>query len=191
MSDDIKQPDAPEGGEQASAAEPQTFPAEYVKQLREEAKQYRLQMKDMQTKMAQFEQMQAQAEEQEMAEQSRWQELAEKREKELLEIKQSLESERRTALRARIASEYNLPPQLAERLAGNTEEELKADAESLAKLIPANPQPQASRQTTQIPAGSASTNREEFVRNWIYARRDESAAIEPDTDGKTYWRYGP
>lgn len=188
MSDEIKLPETPEG-EQASA-EPQTFPADYVKQLREEAKQYRLQMKDMQTKMAQFEQAQRQSEEQKMAEQSRWQELAEKREKELLEIKESLESERRTALRARIASEYNLPPQLAERLAGATEEELKADAESLAKLIPANPQVQASRQTTAIPAGSASTNRDQWIRDWIYARRSESAAGDPDTDGKTYWRFG-
>lgn len=191
MSDDIKQPDAPEGGEQASAGDPQTFPAEYVKQLREEAKQYRVQLKEMQSKMSQFEQMQAQAEESKLAEQSRWQELAEKRERELVELKSSLEKERQIALRSRIASEYKLPPQLADRLAGNTEEELKADAEALAQLIPSNPQPQAARSTTQIPAGNASTNREEFVRNWINARRGDYEAGDSETDGKTYWRFGP
>lgn len=191
MSDDIKQPDAPEGEQQASAAEPQTFPADYVKGLREEAKQYRLQVKEMQAKLAQFEQSQAKAEETKLAEQSRWQELAEKREKELQELKSALETERKTALRSRIASEFKLPPQLADRLSGDTEEELKADAEALAQLIPANPQPQASRQTTQIPAGSASTNREQFIRDWIYARRGDDAGGDMDTDGKTYWRFGP
>lgn len=190
MSDEIKQPAAPDGGEAASAAEPQTFPADYVKQLREEAKQYRVQMKEMQAKMTQFEQQQAIAEEGKLAEQSRWQELAEKREKELLELKQSLESERKAALRSRIATEFNLPPQLADRLAGSNEDELRADAEALAKLMPSNPQTPVTRQTTQIPAGSASTNREQWIRDWIYARKDEVGGGELDTDGKTYWRFG-
>lgn len=41
------------------------------------------------------------------------------------------------ALRVSVAAEAKLPPELAERLRGTTAEELKADAEALAKLIPA------------------------------------------------------
>lgn len=40
------------------------------------------------------------------------------------------------AVKARIAKEYGIPDGLQDRLRGETEEELKADAESLKKLLP-------------------------------------------------------
>lgn len=59
------------------------------------------------------------------------------------------------ALRARIAAEYALPAELASRLVGATEEELKQDAATLKKLVPVaspgngpNPKP-AGQQTPE------------------------------------------
>lgn len=52
-------------------------------------------------------------------------------------LKTTAEKEKRDALRTKIASEFNLPSDLAERLAGETEADLKADAEKLAKLVKA------------------------------------------------------
>lgn len=45
------------------------------------------------------------------------------------------------ALRALVASEKGLPPQLAARLSGGTREELEADADELLTLVPAGPRP--------------------------------------------------
>lgn len=41
-----------------------------------------------------------------------------------------------TAMRQRIALEKGLPPQLADRLKGSTEEEMSADADALLELVP-------------------------------------------------------
>lgn len=67
--------------------------------------------------------------------------------KELDELKSSLEKERQEAetarvenLRMKVAVAAGLSPDLAERLKGTTEEEIKADAEKLAKLLPKQPQ---------------------------------------------------
>lgn len=45
------------------------------------------------------------------------------------------DTERRTALRSRIAAKHQLPDALAARLSGETEDELDADAKDLAKLV--------------------------------------------------------
>lgn len=44
-------------------------------------------------------------------------------------------------LRAKVAHHQNIPFELADRLSGNTEEELAADAETLAKYIAGKPEP--------------------------------------------------
>lgn len=41
-----------------------------------------------------------------------------------------------TAERQKIAAEHKLPPEMADRLRGNTAEELRADAATLAKMLP-------------------------------------------------------
>lgn len=42
-------------------------------------------------------------------------------------------------LRQRVAYKHNLPPEIAERLRGDTEEELEEDAKSLSELVKAGP----------------------------------------------------
>lgn len=42
-------------------------------------------------------------------------------------------------LRQRVAHKHNLPPEIAERLRGSTEEELEEDAKSLSELVKAGP----------------------------------------------------
>jgi hypothetical protein len=52
------------------------------------------------------------------------------------ELEAELKEERQGRLRLQVAAEYNLPEALANRLQGESLEELKADAEQLAKLLP-------------------------------------------------------
>ena len=51
------------------------------------------------------------------------------------ELTQRAEKAETTVLKTKIANEKNLPIELADRLIGNTEEELKADADSLSGII--------------------------------------------------------
>lgn len=81
-------------------------------------------------KLAELEAARKASEEATLTEQKRWQELAEKREAEL-------KQERTTRLRLQIAAAKGLSPALAERLRGDTESELNADADALLALIPA------------------------------------------------------
>ena len=55
------------------------------------------------------------------------------------ELESKISGYERQNLQTRIAYEYKLPFDLASRLHGETEDELKADAESLAKFINLNP----------------------------------------------------
>lgn len=89
-------------------------------------------------------------------------------------LQQSLEQERnqrieaeQQALRQQIANELNLPPALASRIQGDTAEAMREDATALAGLIvPPQQEQQASNsrqnrfQTTQVPTGQASVNRD-------------------------------
>jgi hypothetical protein len=57
------------------------------------------------------------------------------------ELKGQIETLERSILLNNVAAKYELPPVLAKRLAGATEEELEADAKELQKLVaPAQPQ---------------------------------------------------
>lgn len=53
----------------------------------------------------------------------------------IAELEQSIAQKERDALCARVGAEYKLPPNLISRLKGETEEEIKADAEALQKDI--------------------------------------------------------
>jgi hypothetical protein len=52
------------------------------------------------------------------------------------QLEAELKAERQGRLRLQVAAEYSLPEALANRLQGESLEELKADAEQLAKLLP-------------------------------------------------------
>lgn len=88
-------------------------------------------------------------------------ELRKQREQDLARLKAEQE---RKALITKIAQEQSLPPVLAERLQGTTEEELKADAERLAKSLPT---PVAPPPPTPVggPQGTPSTER--TPEDWI------------------------
>lgn len=72
----------------------------------------------------------------------------------------------RRDLMRQAADKFNLPPALAKRLQGETLEELEADAEELAKEIPAKQQPKVS--PTQIPGDADQTETAEQKRYRIY-----------------------
>lgn len=66
--------------------------------------------------------------EKELAEQNKWKELAEEREQELA-------TERRRNLRLQVASQKGIPPDLFDRLQGETQAEMEADADRLLKFL--------------------------------------------------------
>ena len=62
---------------------------------------------------------------------------ASEHEKTVAELTEKISSYELTSLKTRIAHEMGIPYELAGRLAGNDEKELRADAESLTKLVSA------------------------------------------------------
>jgi hypothetical protein len=109
-------------------------------------------------RLAELEAQAKTAEDQRLADQQKWQELAEKRERELAQVREQAKAAELTALRLRISTELGLPPALAERLKGETEDDLRADAEALKALLPAPvqqqpPAPGARPTTSAVPGG--------------------------------------
>jgi len=95
------------------------------------------------------------AEEKRLADERRFEELATQYANERDAAVKELATERFNGLKQRIAAEESLPPELATRLAGETEDELRADAKALGKLLPKaddglppTPKPQAGPQIT-------------------------------------------
>lgn len=78
---------------------------------------------------------QAEAERKAAEEAGNYKVLYEKLQTEHQALKDDLAKKEHDALRTKVAAEFNLPTDLAERLAGTTEADLKADAEKLAKLV--------------------------------------------------------
>lgn len=99
---------------------------ELIKKLRAEEKQYKQEKKELERLKAD----EAKRKEAEMSEAEKLKARADKLEAELLQ-------ERSERLRLKVASKHALPDALASRLKGETEEELEADAQELAKLLPA------------------------------------------------------
>lgn len=75
------------------------------------------------------------AEEAKAQEQGEWEKLAKQREDELNAARAELAKRDHNALKAKAAAKHRLPDELAERLAGETEADLDADAAKLAKLV--------------------------------------------------------
>lgn len=98
---------------------------ETIKKLREVEKQYKQEKKELERLKAD----EAKRKEAEMTEAEKLKARADKLEAELMQ-------ERSERLRLKVASKHALPDTLASRLKGETEEELEADAQELAKLLP-------------------------------------------------------
>jgi hypothetical protein len=94
----------------------------------ERFKQVNDQLQAQKAKLEALEAAQKAAAEKEAAEQGKWQELAEKREAELKE-------ERLKRTRLEVASKKGIPPDLAERLQGETAEDMAKDAEALLQFL--------------------------------------------------------
>lgn len=137
---DAKEAERP--GEEAKPDE-HLFDEGYVKQLRQEAAKWRVKVRELETALTNLQDARTQQEESELAEQAKWKELAEKREREVADLRKQVKEREAALMRAKIAAEYNLlgtvldestGETLADRLRGETEEELRADAAKLAKL---------------------------------------------------------
>jgi len=105
------------------STQPGPVPYERFKEVLEKAK-------TLEQRLAEIEAERKKAEEERLKEEQRWRELAEKYEQELRRTK-------RAYLAAKVAQEVGLPPVLAERLRGETEEEMRQDAQQLAELLKA------------------------------------------------------
>jgi uncharacterized protein DUF4355 len=76
------------------------------------------------------------AEDRKLAEQGEFQKLLEQEKARAADLEQQLKQRDHDALKARVAAKHKLPAELAERLRGETEEDLDKDAQALAKLSP-------------------------------------------------------
>jgi len=89
----------------------------------------------------------------ELTEKQEWQKLAETTKKELDEAKALYEAERLLNLKRTIGIKHNIPLELVDRLKGETETEIEADAVKMAAFFIASGQPPA-----KLPVGITPTN---------------------------------
>lgn len=92
------------------------------------------------------------------------------------ELEAELNRERYGRMRLEVASKYNLPDTLANRLQGETMEELEADAEQLAKLIPVKKETPKLNATDLADGKRGETDAEK--RNRIYRKGGNPFDIE-------------
>lgn len=160
-----KEPDAPapQEGDLPDWVRDPSRAYEEIKKLREEAASHRTASKSLEQRLGEIESVTARARERELAEQNKWKELAEERERKLAEVETTLKAQAAQTMRAQIALEYKLSPGIAKRLVGDTEEALRKDAEALIAELgldkqqaetPASPSDKAPAQAAQQPARS-------------------------------------
>jgi len=149
---------APDATDKADSKQ-ETFSREYVKELRDEAAKHRKEARDLQKRLEAIESEKQGAEDKKLAEQNEWKALAEKRQAELDKVKAEAETERLNLLRLKVGLSHKLPEELIERLKGSNEDELKADAEFIAKVIGLNKEtetPAEKEAPAETPAQAAS-----------------------------------
>lgn len=146
-------PDGPEPTPTADTdgQDSKVFDAEYVKTLRGEAAANRTKLRDAEARLKDFE-------DRDKTELEKLTERADDAEKRAAAAEVEL-------LRARVASEAGLPTELAARLHGDTEDEMRADAEQLVKLVPnqGGPPPGSFDNGTAEP-GSAQPSMDSLIR---------------------------
>lgn len=130
MTDDGKKQDPGQQGDpqepgkdQQSGNDQQPGPVPY-----ERFKEVNGRLKKMGDRLAEIEQERRDAEERQLKDQEKWKELAEKREQELA-------AERRARLRLQVASSKGIPADLADRLQGESAEEMAADADWMLEYL--------------------------------------------------------
>jgi vacuolar-type H+-ATPase subunit I/STV1 len=142
---------------------------EMMKNLREENAKHRTEKRELEKRMSSAEAEAAKAQEAKLQEQNQYKELYEKRDKELNDLKAQLQQAQQTALRATIAGEFGLPPALAARLQGATDEDMRKDAETLKALIPAGT-PRQGQNTAPAPGGQPGQETDEQRRARLFGK---------------------
>lgn len=206
----------PEQHEQDS--KPKMFDEAYVKELRQENAKHRTDLRKVQQQLEELMGQQKTKEEAELAEQQKWQQLADNRAKELEAAKAQLKAMESQMVRVKVAAEFglNVPldedgsETLADRLRGDTEDELRKDAAKLAKLIvkpteqkdATEPTPQTdpkpaeqapaqqtarSQTTTAIPGGPPVSNDEAEMRKAFFGGAGSSTVF---SDGNFVYHGG-
>ena len=107
--------------EEKKETPPASIPYDRFKEVNDKANELEAQLKKISDKTKADE-------EKKLAEEKKWQELAELKDKEL----KAKDSE---LIRLRVAAEKNLPVELIDRLKGETKEEIEADADKLLEFI--------------------------------------------------------
>jgi len=120
VSEDAATPTSVQPETTESAGEEKTFDADYVRSLRQEAAKYRTQAKDLAEKAAKYDEYV----ESQKSEQERVAESLDATTRERDELKHEL-------LRMKVAQAKQLPASLVDRLRGDTEEDMLADADAL------------------------------------------------------------
>lgn len=97
-----------------------------------------------------------QAEAAALAKNQEWQKLAEKSAHDLEALRNELKARDLRDKRRAIGAKFNLPPELADRLVGEDDQDIEADAKKMAELLPKAPKPQPGPNATN-PGASGQT----------------------------------
>lgn len=168
---------------------------EEIRKLRDENGKHRTDLRDVQSRLDQIAQERKKAEEQKLTEQQKWEELAKQREAELNELRAKFEEQELNTLKLEVGNVFKLPKSVAMRLVGKNADEIRADAEKLAKELnigaaasqppptetpaptngtpppaPENPQARRQQTTTVAPGGKPTPETDEERRARLYKR---------------------
>lgn len=192
---------APQGGDLPDWVKDPAKAYEEIKKLREESASHRTASKSLEQRLAEIESTTAKARERELAEQNKWKELAEERERKLSEFEATLQAQTAQTLRAQIALEYKLSPGIAKRLVGDTEDALRKDAAALIAELgldksqaetpasppdsnaPGQPATPARSQTAIVPDGQAVGETDEDRRRRYYGKTEDSPLFRQTRGG--------
>lgn len=178
MADEINNQDVaepqdnqPDNGAESSE-ETKMFPAEYVQELRAEAAKWRTQLRDLEKKVNLYETESAKKQEQELAENAKWQELAEKRAAQLEALQAQVKAQEIQQIKMATLNELGLPQDAMDFLTGDTAEAIKEQAEKFKSLIPESQarsqNPRQTKSMTVIPGGEPSTETREQKLKRLY-----------------------
>lgn len=106
-----------------------------LKAEREARKKAESEVKSLAKRIEDFERRERERDEQAAKDQGKWEEIAKAREDELAQLKREIAERDLRDRKTAIAKAHDLPDEFVERLKGETDEELEADAKAIAKLL--------------------------------------------------------
>lgn len=148
---------------------------------REEAKKYRLKLRKLEKEMGDGAKQKAAQDDQKMLEGKQYEELLKKREQRIAELEKAAADREAQSLREKIARKHGLPDEFADRLRGDTEEELNEDAEKVAKLVvkPDDKGKKTSTTTTANPGGKPSETTYDQLKSRRYGGNKDFNPFSP------------